>query len=104
MSEKFLCINKILRKMDKMFILLFFKLVGGSHSESEAKEDDDLTEVGQDYVNRRNSIGCTSSLSNAAMLNASGARKKRKKKKKRGYGVRCPASSEDQMDVSKYIF
>ncbi|KAB7500403.1 Transcription factor 25 [Armadillidium nasatum] len=73
----------------------FDLLIGDSHSESEAKEDDDLTEVAGECVNRRNSY---SEMNHSSINNPSGARKKRKKKKKRLYVRKYPASSEDQMD------
>ncbi|RXG56985.1 Transcription factor 25 [Armadillidium vulgare] len=73
----------------------FDLLIGDSHSESEAKEDDDLTEVAGECVNRRNSY---SEMNHSSINNPSGARKKRKKKKKRIYVRKYPASSEDQMD------
>lgn len=70
-----------------------FQLVQGSPSESEVKEDDDISdnsdfrEDGQrDGASPQPPVG-------------SGAKRKRKKKKKRGR-VRVPASSEDPTDVS----
>ena len=77
-----------------------FQLVQGSPSESEVKEDDDISdnsdfrEDGQrDGASPQPPVG-------------SGAKRKRKKKKKRGR-VRIPASSEDPTDVrmcTAYLF
>ncbi|XP_045606255.1 ribosome quality control complex subunit TCF25 isoform X1 [Procambarus clarkii] len=72
----------------------FDLLIQGSPSESEVKEDDDLTEPGEgrEDVHR-------DGLSPQPPL-GSGAKRKRKKKKKRGR-VRVPASSEDPTDNDK---
>lgn len=70
-----------------------FQLVQGSPSESEVKEDDDLSDNSdlrddgeRDGASPQPPVG-------------SGAKRKRKKKKKRGR-VKIPASSEDPTDVS----
>ena len=66
-----------------------FQLNQGSLSESEVKEDDDLTETGdgKDEDDKEANSSCHPS---------GGAKKKRKKKKKRGK-PKIAASSEDQV-------
>ncbi|XP_069986602.1 ribosome quality control complex subunit TCF25 [Penaeus vannamei] len=69
----------------------FEMLLQGSPSESEVKEDDDLTETGDGREEgRQNGTSPQPPV-------ASGARRKRRKKKKKGR-PKFPASSEDQMD------
>ncbi|XP_042222983.1 transcription factor 25-like isoform X2 [Homarus americanus] len=72
----------------------FDLLIQGSPSESEVKEDDDLTETGEGKDDaHRDGTSPQPPL-------GSGAKRKRKKKKKRGR-PRVPASSEDPTDNDK---
>ncbi|KAG0724450.1 Transcription factor 25 [Chionoecetes opilio] len=72
----------------------FDLLVQGSPSESEVKEDDDVTE-NSDFRD-----DCERDGASPQPPVGSGAKRKRKKKKKRGR-VRVPASSEDPTDNDK---
>lgn len=71
------------------------KLLQGSPSESEVKEDDDLSDEG-DYRDDGEREGAS-----PQPPHYTGARRKRKKKKKRGR-AKVPASSEDPTDVCNF--